>query len=101
MIDWSLIDWRMVGFSALWILGLAIVLAAFSMADYRAGVERRKLRSVLGEPGSQGALNLGMTLFSAGLVYSGRAWWERAVWGLLALAFAAQAAVSFRRNLAG
>src|SRR5438270_2449851 len=36
MSNLNLIDWRLVGFSALWIIGLSVLLAAFSFADYTA-----------------------------------------------------------------
>jgi hypothetical protein len=86
----------MVGFASLWILGLALILTALGFADYHAKVEARRLWAVLKEPGYQAAVNAGLALFSLGLLGSARAWWETALWGLLAAVFLAYAAASLR-----
>lgn len=86
----DLIDWRLLGFSALWLSGLALLLAAVSFADYAAHARQTKTRAVLGEPGYQVALNAGLLLFCLGLVGSAQNWWEQALWLLLAAAFAYQ-----------
>ena len=93
----NLIDWRMVGFAALWLGGLSVLLASVSMADYHAHTEGRRLRAVLGERGYQAAINLGFFLFCVGLLGSARTLWEQIAWGGLALAFAAQWALGLRR----
>ncbi len=97
MANLDLIDWRLVGFSALWIVGLAVVLAALSFADYRRAEARRRLRDVLRQPAYQLAVNLGLTLVCLGLTGSGRAWWEALLWGGLALAFGREAWLAGRR----
>lgn len=86
-----MIDWRLVGFSSLWILGLALVLAALSLADYDANQQRKRVRAVLREAGYQLTLNAALTLFCLGLLGSVRTWWELVLWVGLALAFAYQA----------
>jgi Mn2+/Fe2+ NRAMP family transporter len=83
----ALIDWRMLGFAALWILGLAIVLTVLGFADYRASRESARAADVLRRSGYRAAVNAGLTLFCIGLLGSGHAWWESAIWGSLALAF--------------
>jgi hypothetical protein len=82
----GLIDWRLVIFSALWILGLSVLLATFSFADYTAHAERVRLRQALARRGYRAAIYAGLTLFAAGLSGTARAWWETAIWVLLALA---------------
>jgi len=77
----------MVGFASLWILGLALILTALGFADYHANQRSKRLREVLGEPDYRAAVNAGLTLFCLGLLGSSRAWWEMALWGLLAVAF--------------
>jgi len=77
----------MVGFASLWILGLATILTALGFADYHAGIDRRRTRDILREPGYQTAINVGLTLFCAGLIGSSSAWWEYALWGLLGMSF--------------
>ena len=83
-------DWPLVGFSALWILGLSVVLTALGFADFHASREGRRLREVLARHAYQAGINLGLTLFCLGLIGSARATWERVVWALLSLAFALQ-----------
>jgi hypothetical protein len=86
-----MIDWRGVGFATLWIVGLAVLLAAVSLADYEAHQRQARLRTVLGGGGYPLALNAALTLFCLGMLGSGRAGWEKALWLGLALAFAYQA----------
>src|SRR3972149_5241033 len=92
----DLIDWRMVGFASLWILGLAMVLTALGFADYHAHVEKRQTRQVLRRPGYQASIHGGLTLFCLGLFGSARTWWESLLWAMLALAFAYFTVVSLR-----
>jgi len=92
----DLIDWRLVGFSALWLLGLATLLATFSFADYTAQASQTRTRQVLGRPSYQLALNTSLVLFCLGLSGSSRAWWETGLWIGLALAFGYQAGAAWR-----
>lgn len=84
--------------NSLWILGLAVLLAVLSWANWAASVEKVRLRTALTRPGVQRALNLGLFLFCAGLAATGRAWWERVLWGLLAVAWVVQAWLAGRRT---
>ncbi len=84
----SLIDWPMVAFGALWIVGLAVILSALGFAYYEAGQADEKLRTRLSRPGYQRAMNAGLTLFCLGMIGSADALWERVLWGLLTAAFA-------------
>lgn len=93
----DLIDWRMVGFASLWISGLAVILTTVGFADYHAAIARERLRDRLGQPASQIAINLGLALFSLGLLGSSAAWWEMVLWGLLAAAFVGYAVRAFRK----
>ncbi len=83
-----MIDWAEVGFGALWVSGLAVNLAALSLADYWRARTGHRLRDVWGEPGYQLAHNAGMMLVCLGLVGSARAIWEQLIWGVLVLSFA-------------
>lgn len=98
MTNLDLIDWRLVGFSALWIVGLSIELAALSFADYMAAQQGLRTRTVLGQPGYQAAINGGLVLFCLGLLGSARAWWEQLLWLALAAAFAYQTWAAWRRG---
>jgi hypothetical protein len=73
--------------NSLWILGLAVLLAVLSWAHWVASTEGKRLRAVLGRPRTRQGLDLGLFLFCAGLAATGRAWWERVLWGLLAAAW--------------
>lgn len=84
----DLIPWRTVGFTALWILGLAVILTLLGFADYHAGVEGTRARQILHRPVYRAGINGGLTLFCLGLLGSSGAWWETILWGLLTLGFA-------------
>jgi len=92
----DLIDWRMVGFSSLWIMGLAVILAVLSFADYHAKAKGNRFRDELRTPIYQAWINVGLTLFCLGLLGSSDAWWESVLWGLLAVAFLVFCISSFR-----
>lgn len=87
MPTWSIIDFESLAFNALWIAGLSLNLAAFSLAEYRRSQSGRRFRDIWGERGYQVASNSGLMLVCIGLIHSARAWWEAALWGALALAF--------------
>lgn len=85
----------MLGFASLWILGLAVILATLSFADYHANRGSKRRREVLGEPGYRAAVNTGLTLFCLGLLGSSRTMWETVLWGLLAAAFLSYTIAAF------
>ena len=82
--------WEVIA-NSLWIVGLAVLLAVLSWARWIAHTEQSRLRSMLKQPSIQIALDVGLVLFCAGLAATGRAWWERVLWGLLAAAWLVQA----------
>lgn len=84
--------------NGLWVLGLSVLLAALSWASWAASEEKVRFRAALARTGIQQALNLGLFLFCAGLAATGRTWWERVLWGLLAAAWVAQAWMTGRRT---
>ena len=94
----DLIDWRMVGFASLWILGLSLILSVLGFVDYHARGNKRRFRDELKEPGYQVGINAGLVLFCLGLIGSARAWWESVLWGLLAAAFVYYGIVAFRER---
>ena len=83
----DLIDWRMVGFSSLWILGLSIILTVLGFADYHAKTRKLRFREELRGVGYQRFIYIGLTLFCLGLLGSSSTWWEKVLWGFLALCF--------------
>ncbi len=85
-------DFRAVGAGALWVLGLGIVLAAFSYASWVASLRRapRGLRRTMGQPTFKVAFDLGLALVCAGFALAGQEWWEQLAWSGLAVLFAIQ-----------
>lgn len=96
----GLIDWKLVGFSALWILGLSVLLATFSFADYAAHVQSARLLDVLKRRDYQLGFYAGLALVALGMTGSSRAWWETAIWILLTTAFAYQILRTWRGRTA-
>ena len=94
----ELIDWRMVAFASLWIIGLAVLLTAISFAYYTTQVRGGRLREELRNSGYQVAINGGLALFSTGLLGSANTWWERFAWGLLAIAFLYYSVICWRNK---
>ncbi len=80
-----MIDWWGVFANALWLVGLAVALAALSMATFRAGQAGHTLRAELAPPAFQVPLLAGLLLFCLGLLLASQSWAERLVWAALAL----------------
>ena len=76
--------------NGLWILGLAILLATASWAHWTAGLRGIRLRRVLKRPSTRRPLSLGILFFCAGMAGTGRTWWERAAWVMLAAGWVVQ-----------
>jgi len=87
-----MIDWLSVVLNGGWILGLAVILATVSYHNWAAETSERSLRRHLKAPSFNKGFAVGACLFCSSLAGLGEAWWERVVWGVLALLFAAQGA---------
>ena len=85
-----MIDWYGLFYNALWILGLAVVLAALAMASFHTRVQGVRLRQVLGASSFLLPFGAGMCLFCLGVLFSSHNLWEKVLWGLLAVLFAGQ-----------
>lgn len=92
-----MIDWTQVGLAALWIVGLALLVAALSRADYCAREKKRPFTQVLRQPSFQSPMNLGGVCFSAGMAATAQSAIESLLWGLLALFFGIQFISSWQR----
>ena len=92
------VNWSGLVGSALWICGLAVCLAALSMAQYQARAGGDRFRHRLERPEYQLALAAGLTLLCAGLLISSGTWWEKVIWGFCAAFFIVWAARSWRRR---
>jgi len=72
-----MVDWPAVGTGALWVTGLAIMLAVASRALWRGRQQGHGLPAVAPSPGTQLALDAGLTLPSAGLCLTVDGLWMR------------------------
>ena len=97
----DLIDWRMVGFATLWIVGLAVELSVLGFVDYHAKERGERRRDLLRQPGYQIWVNFGLVLFCLGVLGSSRAWWESVIWGVLAVAFGYYAIAAYGKYKQG
>lgn len=92
-----MIDWTNLGFNALWIVGLAIILAAVSYHAWLAGEASQRLRDALSLPSWKVPVSAGALLacvgFGLGLAERP---WERVVWTVLSLVCAGQFAACIR-----
>ena len=92
----NLIDWPALARNALWILGLAIVLAALSYTSWLAAARGVRLPRALGWPVFGVPSSAGLALFAASLAWGSTRPWERILWIILGLAFLAQVWLAWR-----
>lgn len=87
---------------ALWIFGLAGVLATFSYMNWVRSVKRWTWSHTLSMPMLLAPLSLSLLLFSGGMALSGwfaawpSSWWQIIAWSLLTALFGAQAVLYVR-----
>jgi hypothetical protein len=82
------IDAARVAFNTVWIVGCALVLAAFSHAHWLAQLRGLRTRQLLEAPIYQLPVFAGLCLVSLGLLFLGRGWLEHAVWAAFTALFA-------------
>ncbi len=82
----ELIDWPGVARNALWIIGLSIVLAAWSHLRWWARRHGVRVRHAFDWPRFQVPFNAGLILFCSSLAWSSVHWWERGMWVFLGIA---------------
>ena len=94
-----MIDWVNVALNALWILGLSIILAAFSYHQWLAGETASRLRELWLQPSWQIPFSAGMLLTSIGLGYGvAERWWEKVIWTSVAVFYASDLVRIVRRG---
>jgi hypothetical protein len=89
------IDWAGVAVNTAWVLGLAVLLATLSYADWARHCEGARWRDVLGRTTYRSLLNGGMVLVCLGLLGGGRGLLEKVLWGLMAAWFAGDVALAW------
>ena len=82
-----MIDIVKVAANALWILGLALLLAVWSYARYEAHRVGIKTREMLGRLRYSLWINAGLLLFVAGMALTEDRWWARGLWILVGVGF--------------
>lgn len=78
----TVIDWFNVLANGLWILGLAVLLAAVSYHSWEAEERGRPLREQLGQDSFMRAAWVSLILVGLGLAGTSGRWWEAVVWGI-------------------
>lgn len=91
-----MIDWFGVFANFLWVLGLAIALAAFSYASWQASVTKEKTFTVLKQPNYLVVFSIAAIFFCAGLAATSDAIWEIAIWSIMGIVFLVQAILIVR-----
>lgn len=71
---------------ALWICGLAVLLAAWSFGYYEAQQTGKPVLNFLSQPNYDLAITIGLVLFFAGLAGADGRLWAKIIWGILGLA---------------
>jgi hypothetical protein len=81
----GLIDWAGLIRNALWILGLSIVLAAWSYASWKSSLLHVSVTKMVAAPGFTMPCFAGLALFSAGLAWGADRLWLRVLWIVIGL----------------
>jgi hypothetical protein len=75
-----MIVWLDLVHHALWIVGLAILLATFSLAHWTAGLQKKSLRQSLWQPAYRLTIAVGIIAFALGLMFLAEALWLKIAW---------------------
>jgi len=90
-------DWLSVITNLFWILGLAILLAAWSYAYYEAHSSEQSLRELLTISRYSAVITIGLALFCIGLAATDNRLWAQILWIILGIVIVANH-VYRRRN---
>ena len=77
MIEWS------VFYHSLWLSGLSVLLAIFSLAHWSARLTDKTMRQVLSKPSYRLATAAGLCLVGLGAMLVVATWWLKVGWGCL------------------
>ena len=92
-----MINWWDVGSNALWIIGLAMLLAAYSYHRYDVAQRSEYARHGWGQNKPGFVSRLGLLFLSVGLGATSDSWLARGMWGILAFGVVLQSAVACLR----
>ena len=96
-----MIDWWGVCANTLWIAGLAVLLAVWSLGYYEGQRASRPVRRVLAQRAYASSLTLGWVLFCAGLAATETRLWARVLWSVLGAALIVERVLEWRSAPAG
>ncbi|MCA9966879.1 MAG: hypothetical protein KC423_21670 [Anaerolineales bacterium] len=80
-----MINWQSLFFNSFWIVGLALLLAAFSYHYWVAQTTQLSLKEQLNTQPFQQLFWLSFVLVGIGLVGTSTTWWESGIWLLFTL----------------
>jgi hypothetical protein len=80
-----MINWQSLFFNSLWVVGLSLLLAAFSYHAWLATENDRKLWTQLSQPGFIRWVWTAVLLVSIGLLGVSQQLWEIILWAVMAL----------------
>lgn len=81
----TVIDWTSVLWNGFWILGCAVLLAAFSFHHWQAQIEKTRVRDQLQRPSFAKPFWFGLFLICVGLATTSSRWWESIIWALFVI----------------
>src|SRR4051794_27065829 len=96
MVD-VMIDWWEIGTNALWILGLAILLASFSYRSYAVSLRRSGVPLAPGRLSTGFFARLGLLLITAGLGLTSSSLLQQVLWGIIGMVTLGDLVQSLRR----
>ncbi len=79
-------DFWQIAAHALWIFGLAVLLAVWSFGYYEAQQTGEPVLTYLSKPNYDLAIAIGLVMFFAGLTGADGRIWAKIIWGLLGIA---------------
>lgn len=88
-------------FNALWILGLAVVLAVWSYARYTAHVNGVRVRDMLNKLRYALVLNSGLLLFLCGMALTEDRWFAKILWILVGVGVLVESGMRIKQHKAG
>lgn len=93
------INWPSIIINSFWIIGLAILLAAFSYHYWLAHEENRRLRDQLNQPTFQQLYWLSFVLVGIGLAGTSQKTWEMIIWMIFTLLSVVNTARAYKGSL--
>ena len=85
-------------FNALWVLGLAVLLAVWSYARYTASVHGVRIRDKLNVLKYALVLNCGLLLFLIGMALTEDRWFAKILWILLGIAVLVESGMRIKQK---